>query len=638
MEPKHTSYSASIRHAVHRSTVRLYARLAASRLGRLMTSYRRFDGTEIMSADKTEGVSARRGYRGRPRSLARLRLAEALRDGWFLAGLRGIFSLLYRCPLRLYGLFFLIYGTAEATLSAIDHYMNPTRFQPIGYWVAIIVVLLLSMVALLSNKTLHEAAAGSCILGWVLGRFFAITLQQPSAQRRRTSPILFFIAAVLGIATALGRQYVSMWLMPVVLLLLILCGFIFPHPEAGVLLTALLLPAIWLSERMMPCLLVLIFLTWLSYGTKRLLLHRTTRPDALSKAVLIVGLLLLLSGLVSTVFRWETATLSFMLFLCLSEFFLIVDLMTTRAQVIRCLMGVWLSTVVTTLISLIRHIPITELDWLAGSVAGDSITELYRNIHSELSIQWRGDSILLSVLLLPWLCALLFRPGRLMRRVWAIIYLFLNVILLATSGSISAIFCMVCLLTVFFLLMGNRGLSSLLFLLPLLFLGGVWLHVALTPLPVELVDTLSTVRLERELLWESSWQIALEHPAGVGLGIVENSGNLFFEVLHVLGWQGLLVCFAMLFLFWQKGMTAMRYTVSTADRACVVASMTSILGMLLYGATHSFLSAPGVLVTVAFLAALGSAYANVIMNESDVRDAESMHDAWRGMDCLYRRH
>jgi uncharacterized membrane protein len=125
-----------------------------------------------------------------------------------------------------------------------------------------------------------------------------------------------------------------------------------------------------------------------------------------------------------------------------------------------------------------------------------------------------------------------------------------------------------------------------------------------------------------------------DHPAGIGVGAdafatvypayaapdlggVSDSGNLGFELLLSYGWAGLLLAAVLLFLFVQKSCTALRHTVVGKDRAMILGGVTSLVGMLIFGAVRSFLTSPRVFFTVCLVVALCSAYENIIFEESE---------------------
>ena len=155
------------------------------------------------------------------------------------------------------------------------------------------------------------------------------------------------------------------------------------------------------------------------------------------------------------------------------------------------------------------------------------------------------------------------------------------------------------------------------------------------PLSDALQTILSRSRLYKSQLADSLWAMCLDHPGGIGvgeqafvsvyptyaapdLGAVTDSGNLFFEITLSFGWPGFILAVAVLLLFLQKSMTCLRHTAASTDRAMILGGVTSLVGMTVFGAVRSFITAPRVFFTVILVIALCSAYENVIFDENDV--------------------
>ena len=123
--------------------------------------------------------------------------------------------------------------------------------------------------------------------------------------------------------------------------------------------------------------------------------------------------------------------------------------------------------------------------------------------------------------------------------------------------------------------------------------------------------------------------------AAPDLGAVTDSGSLLFEILLSYGWIGLLLFAAVLFLFWQKGMTCLGHTAVTRDRAMILGGTVSLTGAVVFGAVRSFVTSPRVFFTLLLVVALCSAYENIIFEESDVLRA-SLESSPEEDSRLYR--
>jgi hypothetical protein len=102
---------------------------------------------------------------------------------------------------------------------------------------------------------------------------------------------------------------------------------------------------------------------------------------------------------------------------------------------------------------------------------------------------------------------------------------------------------------------------------------------------------------------------------------VTESGSLYFELLLGYGWAGLLIFAALLFFFFQKGLTCLGYTADRRDRAMILGGVISVVGALVFGTVRSFITSPRVFFTLTLVLALCSAYENILFDESDVLTA-----------------
>ena len=616
---------------LNRGTAKLYALVARSFLGRLMSGYRKAD----------EALAKGRRYPGRnrctPMSPARLRLLSAVESGALFSGLRALFHALFCLPMAIYGLFLLLYGVVGVALYFALPYLHTPLSPDTEHLVLSAVVAVLALPAVMTKKTLAETLVTGRVSRFVLLRLLGFPEDRMDSCRVRMPVVLPYVTVLLAVTAAGGALFLHPLLIPALLLAVGAVGLIFSYPEAGVVVSTFLLPVIWLNRNALYLLCLLILMTWLSYGVKLLFLHRTIRFGLLDTIVLLFGGLLLLSGFTGVAVTYDSVVRSIMLFICLSDYFLIVNLMTTRAYIRRCLMGVGLSVAVVTLLAYLRMIPVEGLFWLEGSHAGNAIVEMATNAHERVSGLWIEHSELYLVVVFPWLYAYLCHTKRLIRRVAGLAFVGLDLMLILMSDSVSALFSVLIITVVFFLLLSHKGLSVGLISLPALGAGAWWITY-LYPVSDSLQTVLSRSRHFKELLSDSLWSLVKDHPAGIGvgeaafravypayaapdLGAVSDSGNLYFELLIAYGWPGMILFAAVLFLFVQKSVTCLGHTADARDRAMILGGVTSMIGVLIFGAVRSFMTAPRVFFTLMLVISLCSAYENVLFDESDVLTA-----------------
>jgi hypothetical protein len=616
---------------LNRGTARLYRLVAGSFLGRALTGYRRADAA----------FAGGKRYTGRhtcaPMSPARMRLLSAVESGLLFKGIRALFSGLFSLPLALYGLFLLTYGLA----GGVAYFALPYVYRPLApdleHLVLSAVLTLLAIPLILTKKTLAETLGVGGIPYLIFVRFLGIPRDRLDIPRRRVPAVLSYAVVLAALGAACGALVTHVLLIPALLLGLGGLCLIFSFPEAGVVLSTVMLPAIWLNRNLLLPLAALILLTWISYGVKLLFLHRTMRFGLLDTVVLIFGVLILLSGFTGIILSPETVLTGILLFICLTDYFLIVNLMTTRDYIRRCLLGVGVSVVVVTVLAYLRIVPVDDLGWLEGSRAGNAIIAGVENGIEQLSGLWLEHSELYLVLVFPWLYAYLGHTKRLIRRLGGLLFVALDLALILMTDSVSALFCILAVTVLFLLLLDHKGLSVGLITLPAAAVGVLW-GFHLFPVSDRVQTLLARSRHFKELLSESLWRMVWDHPAGIGigdatfravypayaapdLGAVTESGSLYFELLLSYGWAGLLLFAGVIFLFIQKSLTCLGHTADRRDRAMILGGVTSIVGALIFGTVRSFITSPRVFFTLTLVLALCSAYENLIFDESDVLTA-----------------
>ncbi len=621
---RHGRSGSLILHTLGRWTGRLYATIAHSAVGCALTAYRRLDSA--LGAKSRTHTSPRR----------RMPLADTVKNSHVLGLLRGVLRVLYDLPLRFYGVFSLFYGAFGILLYFLLPLIFPSRELTGRYLTVAVVMMLISLPPISSHSTLRESVSRSRFGGVILGRFFCIP-QEPLPPSHKKLPFGISLLMVgLALITATGMLFVNPLILPLLIAAVIVFGMVFTYPEAGVLLTTALLPVVWLLPRAMPSLAALILLTWCSYLLKLLQLHRTIRLDLADMVILVLLGLSLISGVGGVIAGTGRMEPSVMLFVCLSEYFLIVHLMNTRAHVLRCLIGVGVAAVVMAGATLLGRVDPTVMDWMAGSRGGDLVVGLYSRVHSLAENAGGGGQIILSVMLIPLLYAFLVRARRLLSRMFVLAFLGVSLYLLMTGGSVGALICLACATLIFCLLMDHRSLVAGILILP----GAVgacgWYLAWRGPLFPETSESLAVMLQAREVRWAELWQDVCRTPLGYGVGVDCSGGNLALEVLLTLGWQGFIVSLAALALLVHKSLTALAYAHTFADRALVLGLLVGVAVALLRGVTQGFLLMPHVLLMFVLFCALGSAFANILFEEHDVREAESMCSP-EGADRLYRR-
>ena len=616
---------------LNRGTAWLYALILSSWIGRFMTGYRKTEAAISYGRVRT------RRHACAPISPSRMKLVKAVEGSGLLVTFRGVFRVFLCCPAAVYGLFGLAQGLCGVALYFVLPYVYPSLAPAYGDMIQSALLAVLSFPLLLTRKTLAGILSSGRLMNFLLFTFLGIPRESLDLPHNKRLNWLFYPMPLLGVAAACLALWSHPLLIPLCLIGFGVQGMIFAYPETGVVLFTVMLPAVWANRNFIIVPTILILLTWLSYGVKLLFLHRTIRFGLFDRVVFILMALMPICGCVGSRVTANSVAVSLFLTISCSAYFLVVNLITTRAYMRRCLLGVGISVGLVTALAYLRLVPVDSLSWLEGSRAGDAIIDGFREGYARLSTLWVEHSELYLVLSFPWLYAYMMHTKRLFRRVMGLCFVVLNALLIVMTNSVSAMFCILAVTVLFFLLLHHRWLSVGMLALPALGCGWVWLSY-LYPVTDSLKTILSRSRLYKSQLSQSLWDMVWDHPAGIGvgkevfvsvyptyaapdLGAVTDSGSLFFEILLSYGWPGLIIFAALLFFFLQKGLTCLGHTAVTKDRAMILGGMASLVGVVIFGSVRSFITSPRVFFTILLMIALCSAYENIIFDEYDVTRA-----------------
>ncbi len=605
-----------------RMTGKLYALIGNSIIGRTVGGYRHLDG-------------ALGGKRRRSRTVSykRLLVADSAKNSSLSMLVHAILRGIYDMPLRFYGLLALLYSICGAVgWRFAPRFLPFIETEPI-HLVTAIIMGVISLCLLTSSDSLSASVSKSHFASVLLTSYLCIPRESLSVRRRKMSFGLVALAVFLGMGLAVLTLFVTPLVMPIAVLILMFGSMILNYPEAGALLVVTALPLVWLLPELMLPLVLLIVMTWASYGLKLLQLRRTAHLDILD----IVGLLLLLLTAVSGVGGVLTGTGNardaVKLIACLSVYFFIMKLLNTRAYIRRCLIGVGIMTVLVMLAGLflqlepINLLPFTDEDPIRKLTATVGVSIFDRDsLHRSL----------LTVMTFPLLYTFLLRAKRLFSRVVSLLLLSLNVYLIAASSSFGTILCTLVVGVLLALLLDHRTLAGGILFLPGTVGAVGWGVTYFKPFSAERLAALSEEQFLREVRMEQIWQSVYTSPLGRGIGAPCEGANLILEVLVCLGWPGLVVSLLFFVLLLQKGLTALSHTAVFSDRALMVGLVCGVIGFLLRGLTYGFLSEPRAILTLTILVALISAFAEVLFEETDIRRAEELNHEG-GVDRFYHR-
>ena len=630
------------------ASARIYRSIARGPLGRVFTSYRSLE-------TRWRDHDARRVGRGayRPVSPVRAKIRECAEDGMVMRGLRALFHYLFTCPLRFYGLLGLFYCLAGVGIYFFPRLFGMQHSFPLAHLITYLVMGLFFIPLVFSSKTLAQALGTSLSTRWLFVTVLGVPEDGLLRPERQSAKWLRYATFPIGLLIAIPTWWIHPLVVPAVLVAIGVLGMIFAYPEVGVVLTTLCLPTLWLGDAWVMVAILMIVVTWLSFGVKWIFLHRPVRWGLLDVVVLIFSVLVLLSGYLGPSVTPQSMTGSTCCFLLISLFFLIGQLMTTRAHIRRCLLGLGLSAVFIAVLGVVRMIPMGGLDWMHGSPAGTVLVDGINAVHTYLLATWQDMAMTSLLIFAPFLCILttakprpLYYAG--IALTWALILL--TVIL---WGAPALRVSLVAGLLVLAFLYTHRTLTvAAVAALPV---GcGMWWLATAAPAATQTILSkfLGDTAVYRDTLHGQIWRMMGDHPGGVGWGTeafghyflpyadaitVGATGcqSLYLEILTAMGWPGLLVFAVAVFLFFQKILTCVRYAGNRGDRRVLLAGLSAVVSMLLLGFVRGYLYCAGVLLGFWIVFSLTSAYANVAGEACDELMAEEVGRADRE-DRMFR--
>lgn len=626
MEPKRAGYFGRFSAAVYRL-------ISLSHLGRWLMGYRR-EPTALLPGEERARLD------GMP-SARRTGLTAVAEQSRVLRLFRRLAQVLADAPARLYGLFFLLYGLTCGIIRLVRPLLSGSR-KPELYEIFLCGVIALAACPLAWTRR----SLASAVCGGRTGHAFFCRLLGVPEERTERPPLqipawLPYGTAILGTGTAFLSIILHPSVVPLTVLVLGMIGLVLSLPEVGVSLSALMLPFIWVWDEALYLLAALILLTWLSYGVKLLLMHRSFRFGRLDALVSLMGLLLLCGGVFSTNFSADGMRQGCLFAILLSDYFLIVNLTDSRATVKRCIAGLSGGIAILLLLFCVQLIPINATLWYEHYLIGSVLNDGARQVAVLLDELWSAGFEQFFLLAFPWLLMLLLscRRPRTGLPVFGMICLCGWMII--RSGSVLGGGIALLSLMLFALLCGHQALTVIISVLPLAVTGGLW-YTYFHPLS-ELVDRLDgAIRVTSEecaRVWPGVVRMIRELPMGIGLGETAfrsaypqyaepgaaqatSSGSLYLDLLATLGVTGLVTVVVLLILFLRKSFTYLGRCRVRWDRTVLAAGMCTVLNYMLLGTVRSVGSSPQLFFSVVMVVGLCSALSAVGLEEQDVLVAD----------------
>lgn len=256
-------------------------------------------------------------------------------------------------PLQYFGNFGLFFGVYTIIVYCIKFFIPGIEPAPVSHLLTGIFVAVPSIPLVFSRLGLANAVKSSVIGRAVFKHTFGFTEESFNKKNttRSKGNIMLFFGLLAGISTLVIHPLVIV----IAIFALVFLALIAITPEIGVLLTIAIIPFLTFSSAPSTWLAVLVIITAFFYGIKLIRGKRIFKLEAVDIAVLLFGVLMLLSSLFSVSGRASaiSATLSFVL---LFGYFLLVNLMRTGAWIKRCILALITSASIVAVIGIFEFL------------------------------------------------------------------------------------------------------------------------------------------------------------------------------------------------------------------------------------------------------------------------------------------
>ena len=577
---------------LHTATAWLYAWLLDSMLGRYLTGY-----SKTSEAFSHSGI--RRLFRSKRKRTDRM--AFRIRHGISSMVEKSVFCRLItaleraclQSSLNSYGIFLLFFGCFSIVSYYVTASLSPENSH-MAYLITGVALVLFSLPLFASTRSLAHSLCQSVFFHALLVDMLGLAEERFRSYGQKGEEnylVALVMAVVMGGLTFLYPPYAMLTVAAVLVLVLM----IMRDPEVGMLLSVALCPLFALTQHPTLTLLLLVGMTLFSFIVKLLCGKRVFRVELTDTAILLLGFLYVLGGVVSRGGRpslYSALTYAVLM----SIYFMVANLVRSEDGARRM---IHLLIVVGTLISLYglwqRFFDTIDVAYVDMSLFSDLGGRVYAT--------WENPNMLAEylALLLPLIFCRMLQSGRLVRAFGYTLCFALTAFCLVFTWSRGAWLGAAVALFLLLLCLSHKMLSYVLL--------GVLPAVALTPLLPErvvrrfasignLADSSVSYRLN---LWEGVGRMLDDYwLTGVGVGekafcavysryalpgieSAMHSHSLYLNVLCALGIVGLAV-FAIAVVLWlRRALEYYRFGEWRGARLTVLGGVTGIAALLIMG-------------------------------------------------------
>lgn len=610
MENKQLRGSQSTSSAFSRISAWLFSSLKNGLFGHFFTSYDR-DNERLKRAGRNASSGAKR---------TKKTVARTLEKNVFVNIIPKIQGFLLRVSVRDYGIVLFTMALLTCALFYVQKYV-PVIFAPVSTLITGIVLCVLSLPMMLSKRTIASLLLERHLTHSLLFNFLGFSDEAYSAAVDEGAHSSASISLLTGMILAIISYFITpLWVLALVGILF-LAYQILITPEAGVLILILSAPFTSLAVMSGLCIYVAV-----CYLVKCIVGRRTFKFELLDLWFVILMLVCTFSGFVS--FDMSSSTTELALTLCImTSFFVISNLVRSKMWFKRCIIAICISCTLSSLIGIAQFVlGKLGITW-NGFYAFSSIHERVNATFAD------ADAFALFIVAsLPFLLLFIFSGKNASSRVIGLICSTISITALILTYSKVGFIGAIAFLVLMLLILHRNTIY------PILLVVGACMVLAYA-LPDQALDSLSALvslptntHAYRIMLFESSVDMILKRPFGVGLGNdafsmahsalvgtepIANTGNLYLQIAVSCGIVGLVLFVCAIIVFFKLCLTYCAKDRKKGHRVNALAGFCSVFGLLISGFFGFILNDKTILMVFCSCVALTFAYIKIEREETD---------------------
>jgi len=520
-------------------------------------------------------------------------LSKVFESSALLNGMGTLGKKLTSFSLKAFGSMFFSFGLYVTLMYLIRLFLPVIETADTSVAIIGVTICIISVPMLLSTKNLIGAIGESSILGTVFKETLGFRDETFEVEKAKSkNGIMIVFGMLLGVLT--------IWVHPLtilaVLALIILLALVMIAPEIGVIIALFALPFFSLFDNPAVVLGILILTVVISYIVKIIRGKRIIKFELIDLSVLVFGVLIFLSGTISsggsTGFREALLTCEFIL-----GYFLIINLMRTAEWIRRCVWAIVTSGTVVAFIGIAQY-------FLGIFTTGAWIDrEYFYDIKGRTVSLFENPNVLAEylVIILPFAMYALFKAkgwrANLLGLISVLSILLCIILTWSRAAWLSAIIC----IFLFFMIYSKKTIRFLfvsLFFVPVI---SYFLPTSVTRRFLSIGNMTDSSTVYRFYTWRgtargcsdffwggvgygpTAFQEMYPPYAYAGMEAAEHSHSLYLQILFGMGIFGLLAFAVVILLFLQMNFEYIKNESSKNMKMVSAASICAIVSMLIFG-------------------------------------------------------